>query len=109
MSCHVGPSFTDEQFHNTGVPCSQDWPRRLSRRLVVRANGFSLHAAVVVPAGQRRRLEPMCRYALRPPVAALMRRAFAFDVLGRWRRQCAAVQQGSGSESGDDVVTADSP
>jgi hypothetical protein len=33
------------------------------------ANGFSLHAALVVPAGQRARLERVCRYALRPPVA----------------------------------------
>jgi hypothetical protein len=34
-----------------------------------RANGFSLHAGLVVPAGQRDRLERVCRYALRPPVA----------------------------------------
>jgi hypothetical protein len=31
--------------------------------------GFDLHAAVRVPAGQRDRLERLCRYALRPPVA----------------------------------------
>jgi len=35
-----------------------------------RANGFDLHANVVVPSGQRDRLETVCRYALRPPVAA---------------------------------------
>jgi hypothetical protein len=35
-----------------------------------RANGFSLHAALVVPAGQRDRLERVCRYLLRSPVAA---------------------------------------
>jgi hypothetical protein len=34
-----------------------------------RVNGFSLHAALVVPAGQRPRLERVCRYVLRPPVA----------------------------------------
>ena len=34
-----------------------------------RANGYSLHAGVVVPAGQRDRLERVCRYVLRPPVA----------------------------------------
>jgi Putative transposase/Transposase zinc-binding domain len=34
-----------------------------------RVNGFSVHAGVVVPAGQRERLERVCRYALRPPVA----------------------------------------
>ena len=31
--------------------------------------GLDLHAAVRVPAGQRDRLERVCRYALRPPVA----------------------------------------
>ncbi len=30
--------------------------------------GFDLHAGVLVPAGQRDRLERVCRYALRPPV-----------------------------------------
>ena len=34
-----------------------------------RANGFDLHAGLVVPAGQRERLERVCRYAVRPPVA----------------------------------------
>jgi hypothetical protein len=33
-----------------------------------RANGFDLHAGLVVPAGQRERLERVCRYVLRPPV-----------------------------------------
>jgi hypothetical protein len=34
-----------------------------------RANGFDLHAGVVVPGRDRARLERLCRYALRPPVA----------------------------------------
>ena len=34
----------------------------------MRANGFDLHAGLVVPAGQRERLERVCRYVLRPPV-----------------------------------------
>ncbi len=34
-----------------------------------RANGFDLHAGVRVAAGQRDRLEAVCRYALRPPVS----------------------------------------
>lgn len=38
-------------------------------RRQARANGFSLHAGLVIPAGQRERLERVCRYALRPPVA----------------------------------------
>jgi hypothetical protein len=31
--------------------------------------GFDLHAAVAVPAGDRERLEHLCRYVLRPPIA----------------------------------------
>jgi hypothetical protein len=38
-------------------------------RCHARSNGFDLHAGVLVPAGQRERLEGVCRYALRPPVA----------------------------------------
>jgi len=41
-----------------------------SERCLVRTNGLSLHAGVVVPAGQRARLEQVCRYVLRPPVAS---------------------------------------
>lgn len=33
------------------------------------AGGFDLHAAIVTHAGQRDRLERLCRYALRPPLA----------------------------------------
>jgi hypothetical protein len=38
-------------------PCAARW------------EGFDLHAGVRVPAGQRERLERVCRYALRPAVA----------------------------------------
>jgi hypothetical protein len=38
-------------------------------RCHARSNGFDLHAGLVVPAGQRERLEGVCRYVLRPPVA----------------------------------------
>jgi hypothetical protein len=34
-----------------------------------RADGYDLHAGIVVRAGERERLERLCRYALRPPVA----------------------------------------
>ncbi len=55
-------------------------PRRVGQSLVDRGEpvlgacharweGFDLHAAVRVPAGQRDRLERVWRYALRPPVA----------------------------------------
>jgi hypothetical protein len=39
------------------LPCHARW------------EGFDLHAGLLVPAGQRDRLERVCRYALRPPVA----------------------------------------
>jgi len=42
-------------------------PRRPS--LCAVAYGFSLHAAVLVPARDRRRLERLCRYVARPPIA----------------------------------------
>ena len=38
-------------------------------RCHARSNGFSLHAALVIPAGQHERLERVSRYVLRPPVA----------------------------------------
>ena len=38
-------------------------------RCHARANGWDLHAGLVVPAGQRERLERVVRYVLRPPVA----------------------------------------
>ena len=52
--------------------------------------GFSLHAAVCVPARDRRRLERLCRYAARPPVATerLSRREdgkLVYRLRHRWR------------------------
>ena len=38
-------------------------------RCHARSNGFDLHAGLVVAAGERERLDRVCRYALRPPVA----------------------------------------
>jgi hypothetical protein len=35
-----------------------------------RSDGYDLHAGVLVPAEDRARLERVCRYALRPPLAA---------------------------------------
>jgi hypothetical protein len=44
---------------------------RYTPRLLVLRNeaGFDLHAGVVVWAGVRERLEQLCRYTLRPPLA----------------------------------------
>ena len=38
-------------------------------RLCAMVRGFSLHAATAVPAGSPDRLESLCRYVLRPPIA----------------------------------------
>ena len=38
-------------------------------RCHARLDGFDLHAGVVAPAAHRHRLERLCRYGLRPPVA----------------------------------------
>lgn len=43
--------------------------RPASRSCHARHAGFDLHAALTVPADQRDRLERVCRYTLRPPVA----------------------------------------
>ncbi len=51
-----------------GAPPDEVTSRALGR-CHARSNGFDLHAGVAVPAGQRERLERVCRYALRPPVA----------------------------------------
>jgi hypothetical protein len=50
-------------------------------------DGFDLHAAVAVPAGDRARLENLCRYVLRPPIAQeRLERAPDGAVLLRLRR-----------------------
>jgi hypothetical protein len=50
-------------------------------------DGFDLHAAVAVPAGDRTRLEHLCRYILRPPIAQeRLERAPDGAVLLRLRR-----------------------
>ena len=38
--------------------------------LCAAVNGFSLHAATAIGANQKRKLENICRYILRPPVAS---------------------------------------
>ncbi len=58
--------------------------------LCAECDGFSLHAAVVVAARVRKRLEKLCRYAGRPAVAESRLVEFADGRIGyvlkkRWR------------------------
>lgn len=57
---------------------------------LARAGGFSLHAGVVVPANDRKRLERLCRYTGRPPVATerlseLQDGRLLYELRHRWR------------------------
>jgi len=87
----------------TGPAAGQRW-RRLGDRLepadedvaedpprrCVREGGMSLHADVAVPARDRKRLERLCRYVARPPIAidrveALPEGCLAYRWKTRWR------------------------
>ncbi len=57
--------------------------------------GFSLHAGVRVPAGDRRRLEHLARYAGRPAIAILANGMVA----KRWRNACGVVGSRDSSRS----------
>jgi hypothetical protein len=87
----------------TGPAAGQRW-RRLGDRVepadedgtqeppprCVREGGMSLHADVAVPARDRKRLERLCRYVARPPIAidrleALPDGRLAYRLKTRWR------------------------
>jgi hypothetical protein len=87
----------------TGPEAGQRW-RRLGDRVeptdediaegppprCVREGGMSLHADVAAPARDRRRLERLCRYVARPPIAidrleALSDGRLAYRLKTRWR------------------------
>ena len=87
----------------TGPEAGQRW-RRLGDRVepgdedgtqeppprCVREGGMSLHADVAVPAQDRKRLERLCRYVARPPIAidrleALPEGRLAYRLKTRWR------------------------
>ena len=55
--------------HQDGDPLAAAPVVPRSGRCHARHNGFDLHAELCVPADRRDRLERLCRYVLRPPVA----------------------------------------
>jgi hypothetical protein len=74
----LGDRVDAEDLEGAVMPCSAT------------VEGFSLHAAVCVPARDRKRLERLCRYAARPPVATerLSRREdgkLVYQLRHRWR------------------------
>ncbi len=55
--------------HQAGDPLAAAPAPPRPGRCHARHHGFDLHAGLCVPADQRDRLERLCRYVLRPPVA----------------------------------------
>ena len=55
--------------HQDGDPLAGTPAPQRPGRCHARHNGFDLHAELCVPADRRDRLERLCRYVLRPPVA----------------------------------------
>ena len=51
------------------VPGALSTATRVTKRLTATRDGFSLNAAVACRAGERKKLERLCRYVARPPLA----------------------------------------
>ena len=62
----IGPLAGRKALTLYSVPPLEETP---SNPLLARRSGFSLHAATVCEAWQRSRLERLCRYFTRPPIA----------------------------------------
>ena len=59
----------DGQDHDPDPPDEPPPRARRRSRLCAEADGFNLHAGVVIPQWARDRLERLCRYLLRPPIS----------------------------------------
>jgi hypothetical protein len=66
----VGPRAGQKRFTPQTLPARQ-YVNDLQgdHRGAARAGGFSLHAGIDIQPGQRQKLERLCRYVSRPPVA----------------------------------------
>jgi len=62
----IGPHAGRKALSLFSVPPLRETP---NNPLLARASGFSLHAATTCEAWQRSRLERLCRYITRPPIA----------------------------------------
>jgi len=73
----IGPQAGRKALALYSVPALED---ATNHPLLARAAGFSLHAATVCEAFQRSRLERLCRYITRPPIAT---KRLSVDTRGR--------------------------
>jgi hypothetical protein len=73
----IGPHAGRKALTLYSVPPVEEAP---NNPLLARLTGFSLHAATVCEAHQRSRLERLCRYITRPPIAT---RRLSVDDRGR--------------------------
>jgi hypothetical protein len=64
----TGPN-TGKRNRTWGGSCGESQEPEPSARRCANIDGFSVHANVSLPAHQRARLENLCRYMLRPPLA----------------------------------------
>jgi hypothetical protein len=66
----VGPRAGQKLFTLQTLPARQEMDdQQGDHRAAARAGGFSLHAGIDIALGQRQKLERLCRYVSRPPVA----------------------------------------
>jgi ribosomal protein S27E len=73
----IGPQAGRKALTLYSVPPLEDEP---APGLVAKIGGFSLHAGIVCEAYQRSKLERLCRYITRPPIAT---KRLSVDALGR--------------------------
>ena len=65
----VGPRAGQKVFRLQSIAAQPERPERAGRHGAAEAGGFSLHAGLDIQPGERAKLERLCRYVSRPPVA----------------------------------------
>jgi hypothetical protein len=65
----VGPRAGQKLFTLQTLPAREEVDQQGDHRGAANAGGFSLHAGVDIPPHLREKLERLCRYVSRPPIA----------------------------------------
>ena len=68
-STHLTHAFGPQSGQPLQMEISDEPSVRFKGPLCVEVDGFNLHAATTIESGQRERLEQLCRYIQRPPLA----------------------------------------